>query len=270
MMQTTAIRPPKVSPDGKSPLSSKSAAIIGAVVAVALAALVIVLFLKQYKDNVNKDGIPTPVLVASQLIEQGSSGDSLGAAGQFKATDVPRDQLKAGAVVDAALLRGKIAVADILPGQQLTRGDFRVAGSGPVTKLGPEQRGIMLTFDNAHGMLGAIKAGDHVDVISGFLVDRGGNGLRPELRTMMEDVLVLKAPSNIKGGKVGTSANKDKEVMLRVDAAKAPELAFAADNGKVWLVLRPLNGKSVDKRSLVTMESVLLGSRSVRGGGSGR
>ena len=271
-MQTT-LKPPKAAKDDKSPLSSKSAAIMGAILAVVLAALVIVLFLKQYRDNINKDGIPTPVLVASSLIEQGSSGDSLGASGQFKATDVPRDQLKAGAVTDAEVLRGKIAVADILPGQQLTAGDFKPAGSGPVTKLGAEQRGIVLSLDNAHGMHGAIKPGDHVDVFTGFLVDRGRSGVRPVLRAMMQNVLVLKVPPPTKsGGGVGSSSRGNKEVMLRVASTDAPKLAFAADNGKVWLVLRPQNGKDIDRRTLVTLESTLLSARAVNGAprGSGR
>ncbi len=270
-MQTT-LKPPKVANDDKSPLSSKSAAILGAVLAVVLAALVIVLFLKQYRDNINKDGIPTPVLVATELIEQGSSGDSLGAAGQFKASDVPRDQVKTGVVTDAALLKGKVAVADILPGQQLTRADFKAAGSGPVTKLGSEQRGIMLSLDNAHGMHGAIKPGDHVDVFTGFLIDRGGNGLRPVLRSMMQNVLVLKVPPPGKSGGVGGGSRGNKEVMLRVGSTDAPKLAFAADHGKVWLILRPQNGKDIDRRTLVTLESTLLGAKAVKGDerGSGR
>jgi Flp pilus assembly protein CpaB len=266
-MQT--INPPKVVKDGKPPLSSKSATIMGAVVAVALAALIIVIFLKQYRDNVNSDGVPTPVLVATQLIEQGSSGDSIGADGQFKATEGPRDQLKSGAVTDSAALRGKIAVADILPGQQLTGGDFKTAGSGPVTKLGADERGIMISLDNAHGLNGSIKPGDHVDVFSGFLVDRRANGLRPVLRALMQNVLVLKTPTEVKRSTVGSGSNKPKEVMLRVKSSQAPALAFAADNGKVWLVLRPENGEDIDRRTLVNLESVLLGGKVIRDDASG-
>lgn len=266
-MQT--INPPKVVKDGKPPLSSKSATIMGAVVAVVLAALIIVIFLKQYRENINKDGVPTPVLVATQLIEQGSSGDSIGADGQFKATEVPRDQLKTGAVTDAGKLRGKIAVADILPGQQLTGGDFTTAGSGPVTKLGPDERGIMVSLDNAHGLNGAIKPGDHVDVFSGFLVDRGANGLRPVLKTLIQNVLVLTTPPATKRSTVGSGSNKPKEVMLRVKSTQAPELAFAADNGKLWLLLRPQNGEDIDRRTLVNLESVLLGGKVIKADASG-
>ncbi|CAA9510665.1 MAG: hypothetical protein AVDCRST_MAG67-2702 [uncultured Solirubrobacteraceae bacterium] len=266
MMQTT-LKPPKLpSKDGKGPLSTKNGSVLAAVVTAALAGLIIMVFLNQYRDNVNKDGVPTPVLVASQLIEQGASGDTIGAAGLFKADDVPRDQLKAGAVTDAATLRGKIAREDILPGQQLTAADFRPAGPSVVTKLGAEERGMKISLDNAHGLIGEIRRGDRVDVLSGFLVDSTVGRPRPILRTLMQNVLVLDAPAEVKASGVSGNSNKPKEVTLRVNVKQAPKLAFASDNGKVWLILRPQNGADVDTQSLVTLESLLLNEKAIRAG----
>lgn len=271
-MQTTLKQPmpnkdgkgPKLSKDGKGPLSSRNGSVLAAVVTAALAGLIIMVFLNQYRDNVNKDGVPTPVLVADKLIEQGSSGDTIGAAGLFKADEVPRDQLKEGAVTDAATLRGKVAVEDILPGQQLTAADFKSAGRGVVTKLGPDQRAMKIALDGAHGLIGTVARGDHVDVLSGFLVDSATGRQRPILRTLMQNLLVLDAPAAVTDGKGGGGSAKPKEVTLRVTDKQAPKLAFAADNGKVWLVLRPQNGRDSETQSLVTLEQLLLGTKSVR------
>jgi Flp pilus assembly protein CpaB len=264
MMQTT-IKPPRLtSKDGKGPLSSKNGSVIAAVATAALAGLIIMVFLNQYRDNVNKDGVPTPVLVASQLIEQGASGDSVGAEGLFKSEDVPRDQLKSGAVTDAATLKGKIATDDILPGQQLTAADFKPAGRSVVTKLGADERGMKISLDAAHGMIGEIRKGDRVDVLSGFLVDSTIGRPRPILRTLMQNVLVLDAPAKAASSGVGGNSGKPKEVTLRVSAKQAPKLAFASDNGKVWLVLRPQNGEDSNTQSLVTLESLLLNEKSIR------
>jgi Flp pilus assembly protein CpaB len=264
MMQTT-IKPPRLtSKDGKGPLSSKNGSVIAAVATAALAGLIIMVFLNQYRDNVNKDGVPTPVLVASQLIEQGASGDSVGAEGLFKSEDVPRDQLKSGAVTDAATLKGKIATDDILPGQQLTAADFKPAGRSVVTKLGADERGMKNSLDAAHGMIGEIRKGDRVDVLSGFLVDSTIGRPRPILRTLMQNVLVLDAPAKAASSGVGGNSGKPKEVTLRVSAKQAPKLAFASDNGKVWLVLRPQNGEDSNTQSLVTLESLLLNEKSIR------
>lgn len=255
-MQTLP-KTPKVAKNGGGPLSSRNGSIGAAVVTAAIAGLLIVFFLNQYRNNVDKGGVPTRVLVAQQLIQQGASGESAGALDQFKAIEVPRDQLKQGAVTDAAALRGKIAKGDILPGQQLTATDFRPAGHNLVTKLSASQRAMTVSFDSAHGLVGKVRAGDHVDVLSGFTLDGiAGGASRPVLRMLMQNVLVLDVPKTGSGAAVGGSSNSS-AVTLRVAARAAPKLAFAADNGKLWLILRPLDGAIVENSTLVSLATLL-------------
>ena len=262
-MQTLP-KPPKLTKDGGGPLSSKNGSLLAAAVTAAIAGLLIVVFLSQYRDNVSDDGVPTPVVVAQQLIEQGTSGDSAGELGLFKTTDVPRDQLKAGAVTDPAALRGKVAATEILPGQQLTSGDFKPEGSGLITKLAADQRAISVSFDSAHGVAGNVRVGDHVDVLSGFEVASVSGANQPVLRMLMQDVLVLAVPKKTAKGGPG-SGNQTSEITLRVAASAAPKLAYAADNGKLWLVLRPQNGDKLDRPTLVTLQSLLVGTKPVKG-----
>lgn len=264
---------PKPFRDGKGPLSSKGGSLAAAVVTAVLAGLVIVVFLNQYKDNVNSDGVPTPVLVADKQIPVGASGDSIGENEGFKSTEVPKNQLKQGAITDAAVLRGKVATSDILPGQQLTSADFKPAGSGVITKLDSEQRAVTLPLDKAHGMIGQLRVGDHVDVLAGFLVETGGGRPRPVMRNVAQDVLVLSVPKAATGAAVSGSS-RPQEIGLRVSNVSAPKVAFAAEFGKVWLALRPANGEDVSKRSLVTIESLLFsqlsGTTPLRAGGAAR
>ena len=271
-MQTT-IRPPKPSKrggakgrhDGGGRLSSKNGAIGAAVVAAAIAGLLIVFFLQQYRNNVSDAGVPTSVLVAQQVIEQGASADTAGAQGLFKTAEVPRDQLKAGAIADPATLRGKVAVAEILPGQQLTAADFTRTGNAIVTKLAADQRAITVSLDSAHGLVGKVRSGDHVDVLSGFMLDGAGNGQRPVLRMLMQNVLVLDVPKKAAGPAIGAAgANDNSEVTLRVATSAAPKLAFAADNGKLWIILRPQNGAKLERSTLVSLASLLVDSKPVK------
>ncbi len=262
-MQTT-LKPPKMSKDPGGPLSSKNSSIGAAIAAAAIAGMLIVFFLQQYRDNVDEGGVPTPVLVAEELIEQGASGDSVGAEGRFEATDVPRDQLKDGALTDAAALKGKVAVADILPGQQLTADDFKASGRGIVTKLAADERAISVSFDSAHGLTGKLAKGDHVDVLSGFVLDSGVGRQRPVLQMLMQDVLVLDVPKEASAAVGGGGANETSEVTLRVDAMAAPEIAFAADNGKLWLVLRPQNGADLERTTIVSLASLLADAEAVK------
>ena len=48
-------------------------------------------------------------------------------------------------------------------------------------------------------------------------------------------------------------------VTLRTTPYQAEQLAFASDNGKVWLVLRPPTGAQPSPPSLIDVESLLLG-----------
>lgn len=262
-MQTLP-KPPKLSKDGARGLSSKNGAIGAALVAAVIAGLLIVMFLTQYRNNINEDGIPTPVVVAQQLIEQGASGDTAGAQGLFKSVEVPRDQLKAGAVTDPAVLRGKVAVEQIVPGQQVTAADFALPGNGLVTKLAADQRAITIAIDNSHGLLANIRAGDHVDILSGFQQETSGGGAsRPVLRMLMQDVLILAAPAAATGDGPG-AAGAAGEVTLRVATTASAKIAFAADNGTLRLLLRPQNGEKLDRTSLVSMASLLVDTKPVK------
>ena len=48
-------------------------------------------------------------------------------------------------------------------------------------------------------------------------------------------------------------------VSLAVDDVKAAKLAFASDNGKLWLALRPSAGAKASRPGIVTVETMLLG-----------
>jgi Flp pilus assembly protein CpaB len=264
-MQTLP-KPPKISTDGGGPLSSKNASIVAAIVTALVAGLVIVFFLNQYRDGVNNDGVPTPVVVATQLIEKGASGDVAGSQSQFKTTEVPRDQLKAGAVTDPATLKGKVAVAQIVPGQQITETDFRAAGNGVITQLDPKERAITIAIDSAHGSLGNVAVGDHVDVLAGFVLDSGAGAQRAVMRIIMQDVTVLGVPAAPEGGPIGGGGNAQgaQGVTLQVKSNAVAKLAFASDNGKIWLALRPQNGESQIRTPLVGFASLLTDTKPVK------
>jgi hypothetical protein len=51
---------------------------------------------------------------------------------------------------------------------------------------------------------------------------------------------------------------------MKVDDQLAPELAFAADYGRIWLVMRPAGPSAAPTRdAIVTIDSLLAGVRPV-------
>ena len=91
-------------------------------------------------------------------------------------------------------LRGQVAVARHRP---------RASSSRPPTSPSRrircsagsrhDQRAVTIPLDAAHGMIGQVQTGDHVDVFAGFQVQPDGIGAaaRPVLRVLLQDVEVL-------------------------------------------------------------------------------
>ncbi len=244
--------------------------VVAGVIAIAAAAVLLV-YVEQYRNSVNRGSQQVTVLVANRLIPKNTPGNAMGAGHYYVERKFPEDQVKDGAITDPATLQGQVATDDILPGQQLVASEFEAKPDALAYKLTGDQRAISVPLDAAHGMIGDIRTGDHVDVLGGFNVipiDKngvplnGGSGARPVLRTLMSNVLVLSAPTSSSSG-FGSSSTQQKQVVLRVDNQQAAELAFSSDNGKVWLIDRPQTGASPTPPSFVTLETLLLGIKPI-------
>jgi Flp pilus assembly protein CpaB len=248
--------------------STRGGTIAVGVAAAALAGLLLLVYLNRYRANVAATGTPATVLVAKQLIPKGTPGTIIASQGFFELTRVPKDQLKIGAIADPAIVAGRETLADIYPNQQLTVGDFSVtATNAAATRITGDERAISVPIDAAHGLIGQVRAGDHVDVYVGLNVGESG-GTRAVLGLLAPNQLVLEAPAQAGGGGPG-GGNANTNIVLKVKTKDAAKLAFAADNGKIWLVLRPQSGAKPTQPSIATVRNVLLGVAPLRAGEGG-
>src|SRR3954447_4957449 len=182
-------------------LSTREGTLAAAGVAALLGVAVLLAFMHGYKSSVDAGAEPVTVLVAKAALPKGSSGDEIAAKGLFQATGFKREQVKEGAITDPGSLRGLVATHPLVTGQQLTSGDFAKPSDPVLSKLADDQRAVTVGLDSAHGMIGQVQAGDHVDVLASFLVqEEGASRPRPVLRTLVQDVEVLSAPAPGKQG----------------------------------------------------------------------
>jgi Flp pilus assembly protein CpaB len=230
-----------------------------------LAALVLAVFLSQYRDSVRGGTAPTTALVAGSLIPKGSSGDTVIDQQLFKPTALAEDQLVDDALLDTAALAGKVATRDIYPGQQIAAADFAAKADPVRGQLTGDQRAISVPLDGAHGLIGEIRSGDRVDVMAGFNTRNSGDGTgSPVIKTLMQNVLILSVPED--ADRSSNRQGRTSNLTVRVTDRGAAQLAFAADNGKVWFVLRPPAGASQQKPSTVELEGLLSGSAPIETG----
>jgi Flp pilus assembly protein CpaB len=251
-------------------LSTRGGTVTAGGLTALMAAILLLLYLNNYRASVNDSGQPITVLVAKSLIEKGTPGDLVGLKGLFQTSEVPKSQLADGAVTDPQTLRNRLATTDIYPGHQLTTADFAASASGALgTQIADNQRAISVPVDAAHGMMGRIQSGDRVDIFAGFNVSSSGvtDTNKPVMKVISQNILVLDAPNQ---AGTGVGASNTINVVLRTDYQEAIELAWAADNGKLWLVLRPRTGSPVQRPGVETAENLLLGVKPVKVFGKAR
>jgi Flp pilus assembly protein CpaB len=228
-------------------VSSRTGALTLAIGAAALAALLLILYLRSYRNSVRADAVPAAVLVAKTLIPKGTAGTLVAEKGQYQVARIPKEQLKDGAIADPAAIRGLVASADVYPGQQFTSADFVPLTSNAIpAQITGSERAIAISLDSAHGLFGPLVAGDHIDAY----VALGGGSQGSILKFLASDILVLSAPAQ-----TGGSGN----VVLRVPAGRAPDFALANESGKIWLTLRPQTNASKTPHADSSVPDLLAG-----------
>lgn len=241
-------------------LSTRGGTVALSGMAALLAAAILLGYLHRYRQSVNDSSRPMTVLVAADLIEKGTPGNIVGTEALFQTSSVPRDELKEGAIVDPASLKGRVAAEDIYPGQQLTVADFVVGdGEGVSTKVIEYERGMAVSLDAAHGMIGKVQSGDYVDVIAAFEGEGEDGRSSAVARILVQDVFVIDAPEESKAAGIGAGPTATKTVVLRLTDEEATQVALASEHGVVWIVVRPKTGDEQHHPTAVTIERMLAG-----------
>ena len=242
---------------------SKRGTLSLAIIAAIIAGLLVIVYVGRYRNSVNAQSAPVTVLVAKSTIPKGTSGKVVAAEGLYTVSTIRQSQLLDGAISDPSSLLGHAATADIPPGAQLTSAEFSGDATSVASTLTARQRVVSIPFDTSHGATSDLSVGDRVDVYAGFNVTPvGPSGIpltggqaRPALKLVMQDIPVV---SMSDGGKSAGSGG-GKEISLKVNDIQAAELAFATDNGTLWLAIRPASGAKAARPSMVTAETMLLG-----------
>ncbi|MBA2740795.1 MAG: hypothetical protein H0U46_02150 [Actinobacteria bacterium] len=226
-------------------MSSRGWAIALGVGAIVLAAVLLVVYLDRYRARVGGANQPTPVLVAKQVIKQGTPGSLVATQAMYQATTLPRKEVELGAISDPQTLAGRAAATDIFPGAQLTDAHFAsVSDSSVDSQIVGSQRALSISIDNVHGSLSQLQAGDSVDVYSSSA---------GKVCLFRQNVKLLAIPTT-----AGPSG--DGNLVLRVESKDAAAFAFATDNTQLTFVLRPVAGAKSSAAGCANLNSVSRGS----------
>jgi pilus assembly protein CpaB len=217
--------------------SSRRGTLFIAAAAAVLAGILLFIFVQQYRKSVTSTTSSTPVFVASGYIPRGTAASLVASSQLLQRTVVKSSAVRLGAITDPAVLHGEVAVTDIYPGQQILASEFSATGVSIASELTGGNRAIAIPVDAAHGLVGFVSAGDRVDLLSSLA---GGGAARGAEQLLVSNVLVLSAPgAPTSGGGLTGSSNSGANIVLSVNEKSAEQVAYVADNGKLWVLLRP-------------------------------
>lgn len=229
-------------------------------IALALISLVIINFyIEQERQNIkNKakeviEQIRTnqaAVLVAKSDIPKGAVIES----NLLEATIVPNQYVQPQAVTSIDRIAGMVAIASISQGEQITLSKLSRQNTASASSLAMAtpigKRAITISVDNLSALVGMIKPGDYVDVISMLPVPTQ----TPDGKTVTEvvtvplfqNVLILAVGQDTTAPVAAEtsrySKEERKEIPSLITLALTPQevnfIAFVQEQGKLRLVLR--------------------------------
>ena len=210
--------------------TTRQGTVLLGVIAAAIAAIALVVYLNHYRNSVNANNAQIRVLVAKSLIQAGTPGDVIArTTSMYAVAEIPKRQVQTGALVDPSSLAGKVALRDINPNAQLTAADFG-AGSGVANELSATQRAVVVPLGSPQQVGGQIGPGSHVDV---WITSNGQDATgvsRPIAKLLYQNMYVL----GVSGG----------NVTFRATPKQAGVIIFASQNSQIWLALRPTIGSN--------------------------
>lgn len=224
----------------KGLLGAPRRTLIVGIAALVLAIVLLLVYLRHYRDSVKSSNAQSVVLVSKAFIPKGTTAFALAKGGLYEQRPIPKDQLLNGAISDSAVIQGQVALADIFPDHQLTTADFGVtptssslSGSQDLLGTGAKRgtwRALSLQLDTSHGIVPQAQTDDTVDIYA----EVGGT-----ITLLMRNVMILAAPNQ---SATNTTSPTSSTYILRVPAKMVGKFTFLADNGKLWFALRPQKG----------------------------
>lgn len=236
-------------------MSKQKMFLIGGIVFGILAVFMLNSYIQQQRQTVEEEakrevrGNQTAVLVAKQDLSKGMFID----ANMLSSEIVPNQYLQPQAVTSLDRINGMITVAQISKGEQITlnklayaRQQESLASAIPIGK-----RAITVNVDNISSLLGMIKPGDYVDVISLVPVPmqtpEGKQVTQVGVIPLFQNVLVLAVGQDTGAPGEGKSGGRSKKeeskeasplITLALNPQEANIIAFVQEQGKIRLSLR--------------------------------
>ena len=205
------------------------------------AAAGVFMYVQNAKRNAEAVQQTVRVLVAKTDIPAGVELDPLLNSGEFTYREIPRDALINDVVTSAYQLQGQRTAYPILAGEQISParfvGELQVRGGRFGLTTGNQAFALTLERQRAAG--GVLEKGDAVEAYGTFTASSSQS---QTTRVIVPHAMVLAAYTDDETGSGGVT------VLLEVTPLEAEYLAYAQEQGHVWLTLLAPNEPGIRPR----------------------
>jgi pilus assembly protein CpaB len=241
-------------------MGRRTALLLAAIVIAAFGTFAVWLYADKANDRALEDQKPVKVLVASELIQAGTTAEQAERNGSFELKTLARDAVVNGAISDLTSVQGKQAVGDIFPGEQILPGKFGEVGSTGALPIPAGKLAMSVQLGDPQRVAGFISPGSEVAVFV-TLKPEGVTGAQAlqftQLLFARVPVLAV-GPTTLRpaaDGRNNTEALPTAILTLGLDQAQAQRLAYATQSGTLYVGLlskesKVSRGSAIDIRNL--------------------
>jgi len=209
-----------------------------AVILAAVAGLLTIFYVANYKRHVQHGQKSVSVLVAARDIPAGTTGQEVVEQHYLRTETVLRRTVVPGAISSSSQLNSLVVTQPVFQGEQVTTRSFGTQSElGIRAQLRGTERAIQLPGDANELLAGTLKDGDHVDVLATWTTPEGGS--HHSSKVIVRNLLVLTAPETPEGGGKLGSTSQNFDVQLRATDQQMQKIYFARENAELTLLLRP-------------------------------
>jgi pilus assembly protein CpaB len=227
---------------------------------------------EQKQQMARKFGSTKRVVIAKEnIVEMATIDES-----KLDYIDQPVDFIQPGAISEPEEAIGQVAGSPIMKGEQIVKTKLLAPGpyTGLAMEVSPGKRAIPIPVDDMRGVAHLVRPGDRVDIVAAL--DSGkGNDAKREVRTILQDVIVLAAGVNIANqlpvrieadanGKTAQRINLSGSVTfttvtveVRPDEAQQLVYILATSPGSLFLTLRHPNDRQQAPLRTTAVDDIL-------------
>ena len=148
--------------------SRRTVILIAAVLIGAIAAYALYNYVNGVEDRAYDNAKRVQVFVVKQPIAKGTPGDQAIGDKLVQSGQIPQEFRPATAITDTAVLTGKVALTDLVPGQVVVDGMFVDQATAFVTfseRIPVDQVAVTVSVDQVRGVAGLLVPGDKVNLM---------------------------------------------------------------------------------------------------------